>query len=137
MADAAKLVVRTFIDQVANGRDLGRLPDLLSDDFYLPIGDSRIDRDGLGAVLSYYYAAFPDQHYDVSEVISEGDTVVARARMIGTHTGVDYAGCAASGRSFAVDEVDTFRIVDGRIASYDIVWDELGFRRELGIPFDA
>lgn len=33
-----------------------------------------------------------------------------------------------------VEEVDIFDLVDGRTARYRIVWDELGFRRQLGLP---
>lgn len=137
MADSATAVVRKFVDEVANGRDLQRLDELLSDDFYLPIGDGRIDRDGLRAVLSYYFAAFPDLHYEVKELVGEGDRVVASLLMAGTHTGVDYAGHPASGRSFAVAEIDIVSVADGRIKTYEIVWDELGFRRQLGLPLDA
>ena len=137
MVDSPKKVVQAFAEEVANGRDLRRLGDLLSDDFFFPVGDARLDRDGLASVLSYYFAAFPDLHYEVSEIIGEGDIVIAKVRMIGTHTGVDYAGHTASGRSFVVDEVDTFRVLDGRIATYDIVWDELGFRRQLGLALDS
>jgi hypothetical protein len=46
--------------------------------------------------------------------------------MKGTHSGGEYAGLAASGRAFVVPEVDVFTVVDGRIKSYEIVWDELG-----------
>lgn len=137
MTSNASEVVQAFIDRVANGRDFDALPALLADDFYLPVGDARMDRDGLAAILRYYFAAFPDLHYDVKGLFTDGDTVVARVLMIGTHRGADYAGQPASGRSFVVDEVDTFRVVDGRIATYDIVWDELGFRRQLGLPLDA
>ena len=36
-------------------------------------------------------AAFPDLHYDIEDLVAEGDTVVARWRMTGTHEG-DLAG---------------------------------------------
>lgn len=88
-------------------------------------------------MLSYYFAAFPDLRYEVKALIGEGDLVVARVRMVGTHTAADYSGQAASGRPFAVDEVDTFQVVDGHITTYDIVWDELAFRRQLGLSLDA
>lgn len=65
--------------------------------------------------------------------MAEGDKVVARLAMTGTHEG-EYDGAPGSGKTFAVDEVDIFDVVDGRISGYRIVWDELGFRCQLGLP---
>jgi predicted ester cyclase len=73
MTDSAKAVVQRFIDDVANGRDLQRIDELLSDDFSLPIGEGHVDRDGLRAILTYYFAAFPDLHYEVKLLIGDGD----------------------------------------------------------------
>ena len=35
-------------------------------------------------------AAFPDTHYDIQELVAEGDTLVARWRMTGTHEGLSW-----------------------------------------------
>jgi steroid delta-isomerase-like uncharacterized protein len=133
--ESSKAVVQRFVDEVANGRSLNLVNDLLSDNFRLPPGDGGLDRDGLVAVLQYYFAAFPDLHYEVETLVAEGDTVVARARMRGTHSG-EYEGQIGSGRTFEVDEVDIFDVVNDRITGYRIIWDELGFRRQLGLPLN-
>ena len=135
-SESAKDVVRDFIE-VMNGHDLDHLPDVLADDFSLPVGGGRVDRNGLRAVLTYYFAAFPDLHYEVKDLIAEGDAAVVRVMMTGTHSGAEYGGQAATGNAFAVWETDWFRVIDDRIASYEILWDELGFRRQLGLPLDA
>jgi steroid delta-isomerase-like uncharacterized protein len=85
------------------------------------------------ARLEYYFTAFPELHYEIEDLVASGDKVVARVVMTGTHEG-DYDGAAGSGKTFVVDEVDIFDVVDGRISGYRIVWDELGFRRQLGLP---
>jgi len=87
----------------------------------------------LKAVLACYFAAFPDLHYTVREVVAEGDDVVVRSTMSGTQDG-EYDGQAPLGRRVEVDEVDLFVVRDRRIRGYRIVWDGLGFRRELGLP---
>jgi predicted ester cyclase len=92
-----------------------------------------IDRDGLKAVLAYYFAAFPHLRYDVEEVVAEGDSFVVQGTMSGTQHG-EYDGQPPSGRHVEVDEVDVFLVRDGFIRGYRIVWDELGFRRQLGLP---
>ena len=118
-------VVRRFIEDVANGRDTDAVSDLLAEDFRLPPGPDGLDRPGLVAVLEYYFAAFPDLHYEIADLVSDGDKVVARVVMTGTHEG-DYAGAPGTGKTFVVDEVDIFDVHDGRITGYRIVWNEWG-----------
>ena len=126
-------VVRRFVDEVANGRNTSAVSDLLTEDFRLPPGPDGLDRASLVAVLEYWFPAFPDLHYEIEDLIADRDKVVAHVAMTGTHQG-DYDGAPGSGKTFAVDEVDIFDVVDGRISGYRIVWDELGFRRQLGLP---
>jgi len=128
--DDNKLVVEKYLDAV-NSRSLDALSELLTDDFSIPPGGIGMTRDVLKGILQYYFTSFPDLNYAVEEIIGEGDTVVARLNMSGTHSG-DYQGHAGTGKTFAVDEVDIFTIRDGRIAGYRITWDEMGFHRQLG-----
>jgi steroid delta-isomerase-like uncharacterized protein len=133
--DENRQVVTRFVESVANGRDLDQMDELLSDDFALPPDtEGALDRQGLKAVLEYYFSAFPDLHYEIEDLVVEGDRVVARLTMSGTHEG-DYDSQPGSGKQFAVEEVDLINLRDGRITGYRIVWDELGFRRQLGLPF--
>ena len=45
--------------------------------------------------------AFPDLHFEIEEMIAEGDTVVARWTLTGTHTG-PFLGVAPTGRKIRV-----------------------------------
>src|SRR3954454_16645939 len=128
--DKNRAVVTGFVEEAVNGRHFELIDEFLSEDVALPPGiDGALDRQGLKAVLQYYISAFPDLHYAVEDMVSEGDRVVARLTMSGTHQG-DYDGHAGTGKHFAVDEVDLIDLHDGRITGYRIVWDELGFRRQ-------
>jgi len=132
-AEKNKQLVREFVDVIANGRQLSRIAEFLADDFRLPPGEAGLDRDGLGAVLEYYFKAFSDLHYSIEDLVGEGDTVLARLVMTATHDG-EYDGVVGDGRRVCVEEVDIFTVRDGLIADYRIVWDELGFRRQLALP---
>ncbi len=132
-----KDLVLRFIEEVVNGRRLELVDEMLAENFALPPNDAdALTRDGFRDVLAYYFAAFSDLHYIVEEVVAEGDTVVTRLKMRGTQDG-EYDGQSASGRRVEVDEIDVVRISDGRIAGWRIVWDELAFRRQLGLPVSA
>src|SRR4051812_6210416 len=105
--DLNEAVVRRFVEEVANRRDTSVVADLLTEDFRLPPGADGLDRDGLVAVLEYYFAAFPDLHYTIEDLIADGNKVVVRVEMTGTHEG-DYEGVAGSGKRVSVQEVDLF-----------------------------
>jgi steroid delta-isomerase-like uncharacterized protein len=123
-------VITRFVAAV-NERRFDEL-DVLLTDFSIPPDGAGLSRDALKSVLAYYVSAFPDLHYSIEEIIAEGDRAAVRLTMNGTHTG-EYQGHAATGKSFAVDEVDLMRIRDGRISGYRITWDEAGFRQQRGI----
>jgi hypothetical protein len=52
--------------------------------------------------------------------------------MTGTHLG-EYRSQAGTGKAFSVDEIELITMREGKIAGYHIVWDELGFLKQLGM----
>lgn len=75
---------------------------------------------------------FPDLHVEVEDVIAEGDKVVTRNTVSGTHGG-DYMGVAPTGKSITWNEIFIVRIVDGRVAETWGVVDIAAQMRQLGI----
>ena len=51
----------------------------------------------------------------------------------GTHSGADFQGIKASGKSVSVDGVSIDTIKDGVVLDGFDAWDSLGFRQQLGI----
>lgn len=72
-------------------------------------GGSGIKREIMLARL-----AFPDLHVAITHIAADGDTVVARLWISGTHTG-SYRGMPATGAYAAWDAASVLRIADGRI----------------------
>lgn len=130
--DATRALIDAFVEAV-NRKDVDALDGFLTDDFSIPPGDSSgMSAAVLKEVLKYYYRAFPDLRYAVAQVICEGDAAAVHLHMTGTHRG-EYQGVAGNGTRFAVEEVDLMKFRDGKIAGYRIIWDEIGFRRQLGL----
>jgi predicted ester cyclase len=75
--------------------------------------------------------AFPDLHIAVEDVIEEGDRLVSRNVVTGTHRG-DHMGLAPTGRPVAYDEIFILRFADGRIVETWGVVDVLAQLRQLG-----
>jgi len=67
------------------------------------------------------HAAFPDWRHTTEDVIAEGDKVVARMTVQGTHKG-DFMGIPATGKEVAFTNISIFRIADGKIAE---AWQEI------------
>ncbi|WP_028059994.1 ester cyclase [Candidatus Solirubrobacter pratensis] len=75
--------------------------------------------------------AYPDLHVAVEDVIAEGDKVVCRNVVTGTHQG-EYMGIPPTGKTVTYDEIFIFRFADGRIAETWGVVDVLSQMRQLG-----
>ena len=87
--------------------------------------------DLLKEVFRRLHQAFPDLHVAVEDLIAEGDKVVSRNRVTGTHQG-EYMGITPTGKSIAYNEIFIFRFVDGRIIETWGVVDVLSQLRQLG-----
>ena len=86
----------------------------------------------LKEVFARLHRAFPDLHVTVEDVVAEGDKVVSRNSVTGTHQG-EYMGLPATGRPVAYNEIFIFRFVDGRIAETWGVVDVLAQMKQLGM----
>jgi steroid delta-isomerase-like uncharacterized protein len=72
-------------------------------------------------VFAALLQAFPDLHIMIEDLIAEGDKVVARNLVTGTHEG-EFMGRPATGESVAYNEIFIFRFANGRIGeSWGIV----------------
>ena len=118
-----KDVVRRFVDVVNRGA-LDELDELLA-----------AERVAAGREwVAGFRRAFRDFSMSVDELLADGDTVVARFRCSGTHTGT-WCGYHGTGRRFDdVAQVYFFRVRQGRIASswgLEDTWDRMS---QLGLP---
>ncbi|WP_202637751.1 ester cyclase [Bailinhaonella thermotolerans] len=77
-------------------------------------------------------AAFDPLHMRVEELIGEGDRVVARLTMTGTHTGAHPRMPVPTGRGFEVEAVFIFTLADEKITEIRGVSDRLGMFLQLG-----
>lgn len=76
--------------------------------------------------------AFPDLRAIIEDEIAEGDRVVQRLALSGTHTG-EFLGIPPTGRRVTWQLVAIQRLSpDGRCAEHWLSWDQLGLLRQLG-----
>ncbi len=87
---------------------------------------------GIKEIFVMLRRAYPDLHIAIDDLIEEGDKLVARQTVTGTHLG-EYLGLAPTGRSVTYDEIFIFRFVDGRITQTWGVVDVLAQMKQLGL----
>jgi steroid delta-isomerase-like uncharacterized protein len=117
----AQLISRT-IDELVEPDVLIRTP--------LPV--QATGAQALKEVFARLHRAFPDLHITVEDLIAEGDKVVSRNSVTGTHRG-EYMGRPPSGRSVAYKEIYICRFVNGRIAETWGIVDVLSQMQQLGL----
>ena len=69
----------------------------------------------LKEVFARLLRAYPDLHIRVEDVIEQGDKIVSRNTVTGTHQG-EYLGVTPTGRSVTYNEIFIVRFAGGRIA---------------------
>lgn len=88
--------------------------------------------DGVREAVLAILDAMPDAALVVHEWIEDADTLIARWRISGTHTGPLW-GMAPSGGAATVSGMHVFRFRDQRIAETWASYDALGLLDQLGL----
>ena len=134
--DANKAIIRNFFEQVWNQRDEAAIDRFIAEDAAGNDPDFGMGREGFKRQWRKWQEAFSDLHFEIEEMIAEGDTVVARWTLTGTHRG-PFLGIAPTGRAIRVAGMSLDHLRDGVLISGFDGWDNLGLRQQLGaIPED-
>jgi predicted ester cyclase len=124
--------VRSFVEQVWNGRSYEAAADLYSESYVNPFGtgpSARVEP------IRRYHEAFPDLHLEVEELIVAADTVVLRMTFRGTETG-GYLGRSPTGRTVEEWVVDIMHFEHDKVVREWIGADKLGLFIQLGVLDD-
>ena len=104
-------------------------PDVL---IHMPLPIQATGAQALKQVWAMLLRGLPDVHVTVEDLIAEGDKVVNRNTVTGTHQG-EYMGLPPTGKSITYNEIFIFRFVGGRIAEMWGVVDVFSQMKQLGV----
>lgn len=99
---------------------------------YHVAGMEPMDRQGFKEALKMMYSAFPDFRMEIEDMIAEGDKVVTRCRLSGTHKGA-LMGVPPTGKQVNFESILVARFVDGKEVEAWEVMDRLSMSQQLGI----
>jgi steroid delta-isomerase-like uncharacterized protein len=136
-ATGNKETIRRFCDAMNTGdREIisQTIDELVEPDAVIrtPVPLQATGAQRLKEVFARLHAIFRDLHVTVEDLIAEGDKVVARNSVTGTHQG-EYMGLSPTGKSVTYDEIFIFRLANGRITESWGVVDVLSQLRQLGV----
>jgi steroid delta-isomerase-like uncharacterized protein len=136
-ATSNKATVRRFEEAMSSGDDdliAKTIDEVFQPDALIrtPLPIRATGAQAIAEVFGTLRRAFPDLHVSVEDLIAEGDKVVSRNTVTGTHKG-EYMGRPPTGKSVTYNEIFIMRFVDGRIAETWGVVDVLAQMRQLGV----
>ena len=123
-----KEIVCRFIEAY-NNRNLDLIDDFVAPDYV--DHTNKVCREGLKQLFAMGLNAFPDWHETIEDIIAEGDKVWVRLAYTGTHKG-EFMGLAPTGKKIKSKAVDIYRIVNGKLAEYWNVTDNVNILKQTG-----
>lgn len=90
------------------------------------------DREGLKQYVNIMLTAFPDATVTIDDEIAEGDKVVARTTITGTHKG-EIMGIPPTGKQVSIPSILIIRYAEGKAMERWALSDRLSLMQQLGI----
>lgn len=127
-----KTTILAFFDEVWNQGDESAIARYIAENAAGNDKDFGMGRAGFTQQWREWQAAFSDLHFQVEEMVAEGDSVVARWTLTGKHTG-PFMGKEPTGNEIKVSGMSLDHLKDGVLVAGFDGWDNLGFRQQLGL----
>lgn len=126
-----KQLVRDYVDTWNRG-DLEGLCRFWSHDMLHHTRTRAQTYEEVRDVVGNFMEAFPDLHFELDDIVAEGDRVVTRMTATGTHHG-SYLGMEATYRPIRCTVLGIARVRGDRIVEHWGVTDELAMMAQLGL----
>ncbi len=130
-----KALARRLIEEAWNQGNLAAVDELLAPDH---VGHHSLvpkhppSREFYKQYILRTRSAFPDFHATIEEQIAEGDLVVTRWSVQGTHQGT-FRGHSPTGKQMNLTGIVIDRIVDGKVVEGWMEMDTLHQMQQLGV----
>ena len=132
--ERSKAVIRRFVEEVQNQKDFTVYDELTDPEFVNLSAPPGVPADSEGGRiwLGTFADAYPDAVFTIDDMIAEGDHVVTKKTLSGTHT-KDFGGIPATGKRVTLQYVDIMRVREGKIVEHWLSMDQLSWLQQLGV----
>ncbi len=134
MSEIAKTLYRSFVEQVINQGKYELIPEIFSEDYLdhnAPPGAPTGGFDAIRAVPVMFRSAFPDVHFVIDDMISQGDWVATRVTGRATHLGKPFMGIEPTGLRATWSSMGFFRVANDRIVEHHGAPDIASLQQQL------
>src|SRR5215210_7449923 len=133
MSEENKALVRRYFE-LWNAHEVDALGEVLAEDAvdhdpYNPHGNEGLE--GAKKTIQMYLDAYPDTHFEIDDMVAEGDKVATRWSATGTHEG-ELMGIQPTGKKATVSGIAIDRIENGKIVESWNSWDVLKMMQDIG-----
>jgi steroid delta-isomerase-like uncharacterized protein len=98
---------------------------------YLSGAKEPLDNAAWSGFMAAFTAGFPDARISIESCIEEGDTVVSRWTLTGTHQGA-FQGIPPTGRAVKFTGIEFNRVADGKFVEHWSMFDNLALLQQIG-----
>ncbi|HKY53623.1 MAG TPA: ester cyclase [Anaerolineales bacterium] len=134
MSTQYKIAARNFIEKGLNQKDLSVLDEYFSPkliDHALPPGLPP-GLEGRKIFASALLSAFPDLHVQLEDMVADGDKLVTRYTVHGTHNG-ELMGISPTGKQISIGGIAIDRFENGQSVEHWEIIDQMGLMQQLGV----
>ncbi len=119
--------------QAFNDRDWATESAIRGADFraYLSGAKEPLDNAAWSGFMAAFTAGFPDSRISIESCIAEGDTVVSRWTLAGTHQGT-FQGIPPTGRPIKFAGLEFNRVAEGKFVEHWSMFDNLALLQQIG-----
>jgi predicted ester cyclase/heme-degrading monooxygenase HmoA len=127
---STKETVRILYDSILNTKQFEKLNQVISPDYTNQVGEKGVE--GFQKSIIGLAAAFPNAHWAIEEMISEGNKIVVKQKFTGTQTN-QFQNIPPTNKIVSVEGIATYELQNGKITQSKIQTDRLSFMQQLGI----
>jgi steroid delta-isomerase-like uncharacterized protein len=134
MSERNKELMHRAMEKVVSEGELGLIDEMADPDMtnHNPMPGFAPGLEGLKEGIRALRTAFPDLEVQIHDLVSEGDKVVSRHTVRGTHED-EFMGVPPTGKQIEWDAILIFRVVDGKITDQWLQQDRLALMAQLGL----
>lgn len=125
-----KALALRLIDAYNTG-DLSVLEELVAPDYVQHSPGVPPDRQAMIVFFKTFLTSFPDGHFEVEDILGEGDKVLIRWTCRGTQSG-PWMGVPPTGRRVSFMGMDLWRFAGGQLVEAWFLADTMGLFQQLG-----
>jgi len=129
-----KAVIRRYFDEIVNQGKMELYSEFMAENvlgYDATDSEPKVGFENVKQVMILFHTAFPDLQCPLYDILAEGDKVVVRWGLRGTHRDL-FMGVPASGKTVDVSGIIIYRLENHKIIEYWGRFDTLGLMKQVG-----